>query len=298
MIFIRKPLEFLLLLIIVTTLSYMMHKERESSSVYVHLGQRTNQSEINSVSRKNQNNGIINYTIQSIGSFFTLSWGNNTFGRPLYRTIKEAFFITLKISLAASILSLVTGITIGIAASENLFLQRLIENTMNIFLSVPIFIFALFLLWIFSGYWRILPPGGVSSSYWMVLPVFAVSSKSIARIALFTMDFTIEQRKKGYFKTHRAFGLKKKRLLFIFQLKNSAAPILALWLVDFAGYISGSAIIESIYSIPGLGYLILKSVLTYDIHTLTILMFVIATMVYMISSLQWILNNTFMKYEQ
>lgn len=298
MLFAKKIVEFIFLVTIILSLSFIMHKQRSSSMVYVHTGQRTSELEIQNLRKQKNSSSVISFVWNNLKNFFTLNWGKNTFGNPLRKSVIHALFITLKISLIASFLSLFIGVVIGVTSENNKKLYPYIRKTMEFMLSIPIFIIALFLLWLFSGVLKILPPGGTDSVLWMVLPVSAFSAKSIVRIALFTMDFTDEQKKKAYYLTHRAYGIQKKRLDYIFQLKNIALPILALWLVDFSGFISGSAIIESIYSIPGLGYLILKSVYTYDIQSLTICMLLVSIMIFLISSLQEIMNKSFMKYEQ
>ncbi len=290
--------DFFLLVFSVLFLSILLNYPRAESEVYVQTGQRTTSEEIRQIqSTASHSHGFLSYSAEKIYNTVSFSWGNTLHGKSVFTEIYHAFVITWKLSLASGFLSLILGIWAGMWGGFREKTGYVLEKMGHSTLSIPIFLISLGFIWFFSGYLAWLPPGGTETDLWMVLPVVAMSIKSTVRMMLFTMDFIRKQRKRAYYRMHRAFGLKFYRIKFIFLLKNMAIPLAALWIMDFTHVISGSAIVETIFSIPGIGYLTLKSINMYDMNLFSSILISVSFFIYILSLLQKWLNLYFSRYE-
>jgi peptide/nickel transport system permease protein len=143
----------------------------------------------------------------------------------------------------------------------------------------------------------IFSPGGVESSTWFVLPALTLGIKSGAQVYFFTDEFMEKELGKNYVRTAVAYGYKRSRIYFVFILKNMALPLISFWLLELGSYLAGAAIVEMIYSIPGIGSLLLKALLKYDINLVLIGIFVwVALIIFLIGVIQEFFDRKYAGY--
>ena len=185
---------------------------------------------------------------------------------PVIEKILRVFPNTLKLAGVSLIFAIISGIILGIIAgiNKNNIIDSLISFAGMIGLAMPIFWSGLLLIIIFSSKLKLLPASGFSSLRHMILPVLALGLQTSSSIMRMTRSSMIEVLDKDYIRTARAKGLKKSRIIFIHALKNAMIPIITTIGLQAGGLLGGSILTETVFSISGIGRLMVDSVKTRD----------------------------------
>ena len=185
---------------------------------------------------------------------------------PVIEKILRVFPNTLKLAGVSLIFAIISGIILGIIAgiNKNNIIDSLISFAGMIGLAMPIFWSGLLLIIIFSSKLKLLPASGFSSWRHMILPVLALGIQTSSSIMRMTRSSMIEVLDKDYIRTARAKGLKKSRIIFIHALKNAMIPIITTIGLQAGGLLGGSILTETVFSISGIGRLVVDSVKTRD----------------------------------
>ncbi len=185
---------------------------------------------------------------------------------PVIEKILRVFPNTLKLAGVSLIFAIISGIILGIIAgiNKNNIIDSLISFAGMIGLAMPIFWSGLLLIIIFSSKLKLLPASGFSSWRHMILPVLALGLQTSSSIMRMTRSSMIEVLDKDYIRTARAKGLKKSRIIFIHALKNAMIPIITTIGLQAGGLLGGSILTETVFSISGIGRLVVDSVKTRD----------------------------------
>lgn len=185
---------------------------------------------------------------------------------PVIEKILRVFPNTLRLAGVSLIFAIISGIILGIIAgiNKNNIIDSLISFAGMIGLAMPIFWSGLLLIIIFSSKLKLLPASGFSSWRHMILPVLALGLQTSSSIMRMTRSSMIEVLDKDYIRTARAKGLKKSRIIFIHALKNAMIPIITTIGLQAGGLLGGSILTETVFSISGIGRLMVDSVKTRD----------------------------------
>lgn len=205
-------------------------------------------------------------------------------GRPVSSRIAEALPITLLLNFITLIIVYIISVPLGIisAVKKNSFFDRSTSLLLFILYSLPSFWIALLLLIFFSGgeFLNMFPLGGFISDYaenapffqkagniiWhLVLPVITLTYGSFAFLSRYARANMLEVINQQYITTARAKGLSENRVIFIHAFRNSMVPLVTLMSSLLPGLLGGSVIVESIFSIPGMGMLAFEAILSRDI---------------------------------
>ena len=185
---------------------------------------------------------------------------------PVIEKILRVFPNTLKLAGVSLIFAIISGIILGVIAgiNKNNIIDSLISFAGMIGLAMPIFWSGLLLIIIFSSKLKLLPASGFSSWRHMILPVLALGLQTSSSIMRMTRSSMIEVLDKDYIRTAMAKGLKKSRIIFIHALKNAMIPIITTIGLQAGGLLGGSILTETVFSISGIGRLMVDSVKTRD----------------------------------
>lgn len=181
--------------------------------------------------------------------------------------IARGFPVSLAIGGLAMLLAFVVGTLVGIAAAlrQNSKIDYSIMGVAMLGISIPNFVVAPLLILVFAVYAGWLPAGGWEWSFrHMLLPVFTLSLPVIAYIARLMRGSMIEVLHSNYIRTARAKGLPEHLVVRRHALKPALLPVISFMGPATAGLITGSVVIERIYSIPGLGSYFVQGALNRD----------------------------------
>lgn len=169
--------------------------------------------------------------------------------------IARGFPYTLSIGLLSIAVSAFIGILMGIwmATSKRLAVKNTLLGIATLGVSIPGFVTAILLMMIFGVWWPVLPIVGLGSPANYILPVAAQSFGRIASIARLTKSTYSEAIQMDYVTMARAKGLSNLYITARHVLKNALIPVVTYFGPAIAFLITGSFVVESIFSIPGIG---------------------------------------------
>lgn len=182
--------------------------------------------------------------------------------------IGAALPVSALLGFLAIVLALAVGVTAGIAAAlrANTLADRLISGFAMTGISVPVFVVAPLLVLAFAIGLDWLPASwsGGDAGARLLLPVIALALPQVAVITRLTRGSMIEVLGSDYIRTARAQGLGTLTILRCHALKPALLPVVSYLGPAFAGVLTGAVVVETIFGIPGLGQLFVKSGLNRD----------------------------------
>ncbi|MEI3614791.1 ABC transporter permease [Pseudogracilibacillus sp. SO30301A] len=201
--------------------------------------------------------------------------------RSVAEIISERIRITFELGIYALIFSFVISIPIGVIAAikRNTMADYVSMTGALIGLSLPTFLFGLLLLYIFGYKLGWLPLSGYGTYQHLILPTLTVGLTDAAITARMVRSSMLEQIRQDYIRTAKSKGLREEKILFKHALKNAMIPIITLFGMRLGLIFGGSVIIETVFSIPGIGKLMVDSIFSRDYPIVQGSILVLATLV-------------------
>lgn len=203
--------------------------------------------------------------------------------RPVIDKIAERLPITITLNILSIFIIYLVAIPLGAysAVKTGSFMERSTTFFLFILYSIPSFWMAMILIFFLGGgeYWNIFPVYGILSPgadtypfykkaldflWHIVLPVFCLTYGSFAYLSRFQKGSLLEVLREDFVRTATAKGLPPSRVILRHALRNALIPIITILAGLLPAMIGGSVIIETIFSIPGIGQLGFESVLARD----------------------------------
>lgn len=166
----------------------------------------------------------------------------------------------------AFLLAILIGVPLGMAAAlkQNSIIDYVAVFLSTLFASIPGFVLGIFLVLILSVSLHLLPTGGWGTIDNVIMPAFALAALPAAYIARVTRASMLDVLRQDYIRTARAKGLAEYVVLVRHALRNALIPVMTVLGPELAFLITGSVVIESVFSIPGTGRLFVQGVAQRD----------------------------------
>lgn len=189
-----------------------------------------------------------------------------TSGRPVMRELLERFPSTLQLTLAATLLTIVIGIPLGVLAAlkRNSLIDQLTRGGSLLAASMPSFWIAYLLIILFSVKLKLLPSFGTGGPEHLVLPALALGLGEAGLIARLARSSMLEVLGEDYITTARAKGLRERRVIGLHAMKNALGPVVTQLGLIFGYLLAIDAIIEVIFIWPGIGRLAVEAISQRD----------------------------------
>lgn len=215
---------------------------------------------------------------RAVNWYAALAQGDLGHSYLLNRSVAEAVLerlpVTLSLAGLALVLATIMGVLLGILAAirHNTILDQGAMVTALLGLSIPDFWFGIVLI-IFFGVWLgWLPTGGFvplseDPAGWlvsMILPAFTLAITQMGVIARMTRSAMLDVLNQDYIRTARAKGMTSRTVIFVHALRNAMIPIVTVVGVMTGVLLSGAVVIEMVYSLPGVGRLIVGAIQRRD----------------------------------
>ncbi len=226
------------------------------------------------------------------GSVIKGDWGPSLLypGYSAREIIFRALPITLQVMGLEFIFSLLISIPLGAISALKQYSKTDYALTFFSFfgMSMPTFWFGLMMMIVFSVWIKrpsglpFLPPGGIVTPgmesapllqrladrmQYLIMPVIVLSLHSIGYWVRYMRSFMLEVLHQDYLRTARAKGAPERTVIFKHAFRNALIPIITLIALSFPGIVSGAAITEYVFNIPGMGQLVLNAELKSDYPT-------------------------------
>src|SRR5690625_2512147 len=185
---------------------------------------------------------------------------------------------TFQLAISALVLSLIVAIPLGVisAYKRNTLFDRIGVALSVVGQAVPGFWLGLLLIFIFAAKLKVLPSSGGGSLTHMILPAITLAAYSVARFTRFTRSTMLDVLGKDYIRTAKASGVPTGRVIMRYALKNSLIPIITLVALDLGVLLGGAVITEVVFAWPGVGRLLMQSLMNRDFPIVLAGIFIIA----------------------
>lgn len=218
---------------------------------------------------------IVTQLVAWLSSVATGDFGKSIISSlPVSELVIQRLPPTISLALVATALTITVGIPLGVLASwwNGGVVDKLVTGVSVLGFSVPVFVTGYMLIGVFSLWLGWFPAQGyvaISSSvsgftHRIVLPSLALSSIYIALVSRMTRSAMLDVLGEDYIRTARAKGISNLRMLTRHALRNALIPVLTVVATGFALMISGVVVTETVFNIPGVGRLLVDSILGRD----------------------------------
>ncbi len=259
-------------LIGVILLIFIMLRIVPGDPVTTMMGEHVNPAVIEKISRemgldKPLYVQFFQYVANALRGDFGTSYRLN---RSVTGIILESFPNTVKLSLLAALAAWLIGITAGIAAAirKDRLLDRLFMGCALLGVSMPVFMTALVLQYVFAFNLKWFPVSGFDSVRAMVLPAIVLGWNSAGSIARMTRSNLVEIMQNDFIRTARAKGLRESGVIIGHALKNAMLPVVTMMALQLSSMLSGAVLTESVFGVPGIGRLAVNAIETRDMPLL------------------------------
>lgn len=195
-------------------------------------------------------------------------------GQPVTALIAQRVGPTVAVSITTIVFSVLVGVPIGVLAAwrRGGWLDRFAMWTSVTGFAVPTFAIGYFWIYLLSMQFRLFPVQGYAPLsdgfglflWYLALPTLTLSLVYIALIARVARTSMLEVLSEDFVRTARAKGLPERIVVFKHALRNAAVPIVSIVGIGIALLIGGVVVTESVFNLPGLGRLVVDSVLARD----------------------------------
>ncbi len=213
--------------------------------------------------------------------------GNSIFlNRPVTQTILERAEPTILLTLLATLFAILLGLPIGIVSATRpgswMDIGAMLVALGGI--SMPSFWVGLNLIFVFAVVLGVLPVAGyepLSKGLWenlryLILPAVTLGFAQAALLARMSRSLMLEVLREDYVRTARSKGLRERRVVLYHALRNAMVPLITVMGLTFAILMGGAVITEQVFNIPGVGRLLVQSVLRRDYPVVQGIVMVIA----------------------
>lgn len=186
--------------------------------------------------------------------------------QPVSMMISQRLAVSAQLGIQALVVGVLAGLFVGAvsARNKNNWIDNILSVLSTLGISVPSFIIGLLLLDYLGFKWGVLPLSGWGSFSQTILPTLALAIPVFAQVTRFFRSEMIETMNTDYIQLARAKGLTTRQISNRHAYRNSMIPILTLIGPMAANILTGSALIEQIFSIPGIGQQFVTSIPTKD----------------------------------
>lgn len=192
--------------------------------------------------------------------------------------VMERLPATLELAGAALIFALAIGVPMGMIAALNVdrLPDRIVSGLSLAGQSLPPFWVGIVLILIFSGTLRILPSAGAGTPLHIIMPAVTLALPFLALLTRMTRNGLLEVLNEGYIQTARAKGLSERVVIAPHAIRNALIPLVTVVGVQFGILLAGSVVVETVFSWPGIGRMLIDAISMRDYNIVQAAVMVIA----------------------
>lgn len=208
---------------------------------------------------------------------------------PVKELIGDKLPVTLFLAGISLIFTVLIAIPLGIlwAGTKNKVLDGLLNTLTQTQMAIPAFFLGILVTYLFGMVFHLFVPGGYVgykedfSGFikYMIFPAIAMAIPKIGMTARFLRNSTIVELTADYVRTAKSKGAGEARILFVHVLRNAMLPVVTFLGMIIAEVVAGSIVVEQVFSLPGIGRLLVSSINTRDFPVVEILILYITTVV-------------------
>ncbi len=292
---VKKAGTLIITLLIVSFLSFFAFSIIPGDAARSKLGTEATQEQIEALQKEmgldqplpvQYGNWLKNFITGDMGESYSYSM-------PVSELLRDRIPITVALTLMSFLLILVISIPLGIitAQKEGSRLDRVLTILNQIVMSVPGFFLGILITFVFGLILKWFTPGAyvsITESFgrflgYLIAPSVAIALPRCAMGVKMLRNSVIAQMEKDYVRTARARGNSSRQVMYGHILKNALLPVLTFWGMTIADIVANSMIIEQVFTIPGMGSLLITSISNRDYPVVLGIIMLIAVLVIVIN---------------
>ncbi|MDR1623263.1 MAG: ABC transporter permease [Synergistaceae bacterium] len=257
-----------MLLIVIFIVSFIMNLTPSDPGTLI-LGERATKEAVRELNDRLGYNDpflvrYVRYVANALRGDLGNSWKNDA---PVIQEITRRFPATLTLAVGAIVIGLTVGMTLGILSAVKQYSALDVTGTAfaMTLASFPGFWIGMMLIILFALKLRWLPSFGVGSLKHYILPWFTTSCSFGASMLRMTRTSMLESIRMDYIRTARAKGQTERLVILRHALRNALLPVVTILGMSFGGLLGGTVTIETVFSIPGVGSLIIEAIRMKDV---------------------------------
>ncbi|NHN31529.1 ABC transporter permease [Paenibacillus agricola] len=226
--------------------------------------------------------------VDYLTSLFTGDMGKSYhYLRPVGELFAERAGPTLTLGSISFVLAILIGVPIGViaAVNRNSLLDRLMMGISIAGYTIPNFVFAILMIFLFSLQLRLLPSGGMSSPLHYVMPLLTLTIDAVAGIARLTRGSMLDVLRHDYLDSARAKGVRERIVIYKHALRNALIPVVTIIGLHLGTLIGGTVVVETVFAFPGIGSLIVQAAQNRDFPVIQYGVMIVATTVIVVNLL-------------
>ena len=217
-------------------------------------------------------------------------------GETVIGLVAHAWVPSLILGGSGIIIGAPIGILLGMAAAlrRNSWIDYVASAIATLGLTIPVFVISTLLILVFAVWLHWLPASGWGEPKRWILPILAYAAVPLATYARYARSAVLDVLNKPFVNVLRAKGLSERRIIFQHVLRNSAIPMVTIFLPMFVGIATGSIFVEKMFRVPGLGAYFVSSIDKRDYPLEMALMLLISALFcisYLVSDILYALLN-------
>ncbi|MBM6397385.1 ABC transporter permease [Ochrobactrum anthropi] len=232
--------------------------------------------------------------LRFIGSLLRFDLGNSfVSGAPVLAEIGKRLIVTVPLTLMAFVVAIMIAVPLGILSvvRQNRWYGTVISVISQLGIAVPVFWIGILLVWFFAVKLRLFPSGGFPSRGWqsapaafqsLVLPVTTIAIVMSASLIRYVRSATQDVLGSDYLRTARALGATFSQALVRHGIRNGAVPVISILGIELASTLLGAVVVERVFSLPGLGSMLLLGIEQRDYPNVQGVLFVSTLLVLLV----------------
>ncbi|KAB2656610.1 ABC transporter permease [Brucella tritici] len=232
--------------------------------------------------------------LRFIGSLLRFDLGNSfVSGAPVLAEIGKRLIVTVPLTLMAFVVAIMIAVPLGILSvvRQNRWYGSLISVVSQLGIAVPVFWIGILLVWFFAVKLRLFPSGGFPSRGWqsapaafqsLILPVATIAIVMSASLIRYVRSATQDVLGSDYLRTARALGATFSQALVRHGIRNGAVPVISILGIELASTLLGAVVVERVFSLPGLGSMLLLGIEQRDYPNVQGVLFVSTLLVLLV----------------
>lgn len=289
---IKRFIQMIPVLLIISVLIFLMLRMIGGDPARLMLGEKANDAAVTALREKlGLNKPLLTQYFIYLKSIVTGDLGNSlTYQRPVTDLLANRLPTTLKLTLFSTVLSLLVSFPLGYIAGRNKdgVADQAIRTTALGFISVPSFWVGLLLMMLFSVKLHWLPAGGWADDAWgqfkcLIMPAFTLSLMTTALLIRNIRNAVVDISAMDYVDFARSKGISNSAVRNRHILRNSLISTVTLLAMRVAYMLGGAVIIETVFSLPGVGKLMVDAIFGRDYVVVQSLVLLFAFMVLVIN---------------
>jgi peptide/nickel transport system permease protein len=289
----RRLLHMILVLFIVTMIVFFLLRLLPGDPIYMYLSQQDVEEitpeQVEFIKHElGLDRSLPVQYVSWLGDVLRGDLGNSLITKtPVIRDIKVRLPVTFHLGALALIISVLIGIPLGVIAAtrRGTWIDNVVTAVGNLGITLPSFWLGIILIFIIGYKLQWLPIYGYTSpfkDFWLstqqiIMPVIVLAAAPIATDVRITRSSMLEVLKQDYIRTAWSKGLRERNIVMKHALKNGLLPVVAMKGMSLVAIVGGSVLVETVFSIPGMGRLAVEGLFSQDYPVVQATLLIVAT---------------------